>query len=326
MSEYASSVADLTRIRLLDPGRVQRILAARERAVPPVPPDGRLMIIACDHPARGALSAGGRAAAMADRRELLARLQTALACPGVDGILGTADIIADLALLGALEHKLVFSSLNRGGLAGSVFQADDRMTGYDVAGTIDAGLDGAKMLLRIVGSDAGTANTLQACGAAVSELNRAGRIAMIEPFLTRRDPQSGDMTNQLDPDSVITSAAIGQGLGSGSAYTWLKLPVTDQMERVAAATTLPTLLLGGDPDEAPEQTYASWQAALELSSIRGLVLGRSMLFPADDDVAAAVGTAADMVHPTTADHAAGGRRRLSPGINRGSDDHAEVTA
>ena len=55
------------------------------------------------------------------------------------------------------------------------------------------------------------------------------------------------------------------------------------------ATTLPTLLLGGDPDDAQDETYASWQAALTLPSVRGLVVGRTMLYPADDDVAAAVG-------------------------------------
>ena len=57
------------------------------------------------------------------------------------------------------------------------------------------------------------------------------------------------------------------------------------MERVMDATTLPTLLLGGDPDGAPDETYAAWQAALALPSVRGLVVGRTMLYPADDDVA-----------------------------------------
>ena len=52
-------------------------------------------------------------------------------------------------LLGALEDKLVFSSINRGGLQGAAFELDDRPTGYDVAGTREAGFDGAKMLLRI---------------------------------------------------------------------------------------------------------------------------------------------------------------------------------
>ena len=49
--------------------------------------------------------------------------------PGVDGVLATADILDDLLLLGALEDKVVFSSMNRGGLAGAQFELDDRMTG-----------------------------------------------------------------------------------------------------------------------------------------------------------------------------------------------------
>lgn len=303
-AEPVCSIDQLTDVRLTDPGRVQRILSTRTRPSRLVPADGRLMIIACDHPARGVLSAGDRPAAMADRREMLGRLVTALHRPGVDGLLATADIIADLALLGALENKVVFSSLNRGGLTDSVFEADDRITGYDAAATVDAGLDGGKMLLRIVRSDSATATTLEACAAAVSELNRAGRIAMVEPFLSRRDHATGTMINDVAPDSMITAIAIAQGLGAGSAYTWLKVPVTDQMERVAAATTLPTLLLGGDPQDAPDQTYARWRDALTLPSVRGLVVGRSMLFPADDDVDRAVDIAAGLVHhePTRCDH------------------------
>ena len=71
---------------------------------------------------------------MASRTDLLDRLVTALARPGVDGLLATADIVEDLLLLGALEDKVVFASMNRGGLQGSVFEMDDRQTGYDVAG------------------------------------------------------------------------------------------------------------------------------------------------------------------------------------------------
>jgi hypothetical protein len=61
------------------------------------------------------------------------------------------------------------------------------------------------------------------------------------------------------------------------------------------ATTLPTLLLGGDPEGAPDETYAAWEAALALPSVRGLVVGRTMLYPIDDDVANAVDTAASLV-------------------------------
>ncbi len=66
-----------------------------------------------------------------------------------------------------------------------------------------------------------------------------------------------------------------------------------------AATTLPTLLLGGDPVGPPEATFASWAAAMGLPGVRGFVIGRAMLYPADGDVAAAVDAAAALVHTET---------------------------
>jgi DhnA family fructose-bisphosphate aldolase class Ia len=291
-TQFAGSVSELNEIRSRDPGRIKRLLIARRKREL-FGPDGKLMIIACDHPARGALSAAGKPTAMASRTDLLDRLVTALTRPGVDGLLATADIAEDLLMLGVLEEKLVFASMNRGGLQGSVFEVDDRNTGYDVRGTIDAGFDGAKMLLRIDLEDPGTVATLEQCGQAITELNRAELIAMVEPFVSSRF--GGKIVNDLSPDAVIKSVHIAQGLGASSAYTWMKLPVVHEMERVMDATTLPTLLLGGDPDGAPDETYAAWEAALALPSVRGLVVGRTMLYPADDDVANAVDTAASLV-------------------------------
>jgi DhnA family fructose-bisphosphate aldolase class Ia len=291
-TQFAGSISELNEIRSRDPGRIMRLLAARRKREV-LGPDGKLMIIACDHPARGALSAAGRATAMASRTDLLDRLVTALTRPGVDGLLATADIAEDLLMLGVLEEKLVFASINRGGLQGAVFEMDDRNTGYDIRGTIDAGFEGAKMLLRIDLEDAGTVATLERCGQAITDLNRAELIAMVEPFMSSRF--GGKIVNDLSPDAVIKSVHIAQGLGASSAYTWMKLPVVHEMERVMDATTLPTLLLGGDPDSAPDETYAQWQAALALPSVRGLVVGRTMLYPADDDVAKAVDTAVSLV-------------------------------
>lgn len=291
-SGFIGSVREINEIRAREPQRIRQLLDTRRRREL-FGPDGRLMIVACDHPARGALAAGGRAAAMSNRVDLLERLTTALSRPGVDGLLATADIAEDLLLLGALEGKLVFSSMNRGGLQGARFELDDRRTGYDVQGTIDARFDGAKMLTRIDPDDPGTVATLEQCGQAVTELNRAELIAMVEPFMSSR--AGGKVVNDLSPDAVIKSVHIAQGLGASSAYTWLKLPVVAEMERVMEATTLPTLLLGGDPDGSPDETYASWSAALALPSVRGLVLGRTMLYPGDDDVANAVDAAVSLV-------------------------------
>ena len=289
---FVASIGDLTEIRASDPGRIRGRLATRRRR-DLLGPDGRLMIVACDHPARGALGAGSNKMAMSSRTELLARLVTALSRPGVDGLLATADIVEDLLLLGALEGKVVFASMNRGGLQGSVFELDDRQTGYDVAGVVESGLDGGKMLVRVDLNDPATPATLAYCGQAVTELSRARLVAMVEPFLSSRTRNK--TVNDLSPDGVIKSVHIAQGLGASSAYTWLKLPVVPEMERVMDATTLPTLLLGGDPDDAPDETYAAWQAALKLPSVRGLVVGRTMLYPADDDVAKAVDTAVSLV-------------------------------
>jgi DhnA family fructose-bisphosphate aldolase class Ia len=292
VSGFATSIGQINEIRSRDPRRIRRLLATRQRREL-FDSDGRLMIIACDHPARGALGAAGKANAMASRTDLLDRLVTALSRPGVDGVLATADIAEDLLLLGALEGQVVFASMNRGGLQGSVFEMDDRNTGYDVQGVREAGFDGAKMLLRIDLDDPGTVATMERCGRAITELNRAELIAMVEPFMSSR--VRGKIVNDLSPEAVIKSVHIAQGLGAASGYTWMKLPVVHEMERVMDATTLPTLLLGGDPDGAPDETYAAWQAALALPSVRGLVVGRTMLYPADDDVAKAVDTAVSLV-------------------------------
>ncbi|SHN46188.1 Cgl0159 family (beta/alpha)8-fold protein [Cryptosporangium aurantiacum] len=291
-SAFADSLAEVTEIRAREPGRVAALLAARRKRAT-LPADGRLMLVACDHPARGALAVRGRADAMADRADMLARLRTAIDRPGVDGLLATADVLEDLLLLGALEDKVVVASMNRGGLAGSAFELDDRMTAYDVQGTIDAGFNGAKMLLRVDLDDAASVTTLESCARAITDLSRAGLLAMVEPFLSRR--VDGKVVNDLSPDAVIRAVHIAQGLGASSAYTWMKLPVVKDMARVMTATTLPTLLLGGDPTGHPDETYAEWAKALALPSVRGLVVGRALLYPPDDDVVAAVDTAVSLV-------------------------------
>jgi len=285
--------AALTEIRAREP---ERIAASwDERTLRPLlPADGRLLLVAADHPARGALGVGADPMAMASRSELLGRLVTAIERPGVDGVLGTPDVLDDLLLLGALEGKVVIGSMNRGGLQGSAWELDDRFTGYTAQEVQERGLDGGKMLTRIALGDPRTVETLQACAAAVTELAELGRMAMVEPFWSA--VEDGRVRNLLDPDSMIRAVTVASGLGASSAHTWLKLPVVDDLARVMDATTLPTLLLGGDPEGEPHETYAAWGRALELPAVRGLVVGRALLYPPDADVAAAVDIAADLVH------------------------------
>ncbi|WP_432484976.1 Cgl0159 family (beta/alpha)8-fold protein [Kineococcus esterisolvens] len=291
---FARDYAEVSDIRAFQPERIAERSRARRRREQLLPADGRLMIIAADHPARGANGVGARPMAMASRTELLDRLRVALADPGVDGLLGSADIIEDLTLMGALEGKVVLGSMNRGGLQGASFELDDRFTGYDAQAIADANLDGGKFLTRIALDDPGTLPTLTASADAISELAARRLIAMIEPFWSRRE--GGKVVHDLTADGVIKSVNVAQALGRTTAYTWLKVPVVDDMERVVEATTLPTVLLGGDPTTSPEETFATWRKALALPSVRGLTVGRTLLYPPDDDVAGAVRTAASLVH------------------------------
>lgn len=289
------TIPDLVTVRAQHPEAIAEAAARRERR-PLTGDSGRLMIIAADHPARGALAVGGDRLAMAHRGDLLERLVLALSRPGVDGVLGTADILEDLLLLGALEHKVVIGSMNRGGLAGAAFELDDRFTGHRAEDLARMRFDAGKLLLRIDYADPGSLATLHSTARAIDAMAARRLPVFVEPFRSRRI--DGRVTNDLGPEAVATSIAIASGLGGTSAYTWLKVPVTADprdMARVMETSTLPAVLLGGEVHGDQEGAYERWRTALRLPTVRGLVVGRSLLYPADGDVAKAVDTAVSLL-------------------------------
>jgi hypothetical protein len=290
---FADRIAEIIEIRVHAPQVIGERAARRPRAPSPVDATGRLVLVAADHPARGALRAGDRPMAMADRADLLERLCVALSRPGVHGVLGTADILEDLLLLGALDGKVVIGSMNRGGLAGTVFEIDDRFTGYDAAAIDVMGFDGGKMLFRIDPADPATAPAMEACSRAVNALAGRRRLALVEPFISHR--VSGHVRNDLGSEAMTRAITVASGLGVTSAYTWLKVPVVEDMEQVMAASTLPALLLGGEVPADAGAAFTAWRKALRLPTVKGIVAGRSLLYPSDDDVAGAVDTAAGLV-------------------------------
>jgi len=289
--DVSQGVSSIISARTAHPRQVRESLLRR---VPFQGKVSRVLMVAADHAARGAMRAGHCSHAMEDRWELLSRLEEALRVPGVNGFLGTADLIEDLSFLHLLDSKLVFGSVNRGGLAGASWGMDDRVTGYDPAGIERARLDGGKMLLRLDLGDPRTAPTLQSVGRTVDELARRGLRSMIEPFISARDAQ-GSTRNLTDAHSVATAAAVASGLGSDSSATWLKLPLTDDLPALARSTTCPILVLGGEVPDDPDTTYSRWAQALELPNVIGLVLGRSVLYPQRGSVSDAVSKAAGLV-------------------------------
>nr|WP_241562493.1 deoxyribose-phosphate aldolase [Streptomyces hoynatensis] len=288
-------ISDLVAVRSRHPEAIAEAAARRVRR-PLLGDSGRLMIVAADHPARGALAVGGDRLAMANRFDLLERLVLALQQPGVDGVLATADILEDLLLLGALDGKVVMGSMNRGGLAGAAFELDDRFTGHRAQDIERLGFDAGKLLLRIDYADPGSLATMAATARVIDEMARRRLPVFVEPFISRR--VGGKVTNDLSAEAVATSIAIASGLGGTSAYTWLKVPVTDDpdlMGQVMQTSTLPAVLLGGEVSGDQDAVFEKWRAALRLPTVRGLVVGRSLLYPPDGDVLRAVTTAVGLL-------------------------------
>ncbi|WP_128801288.1 MULTISPECIES: deoxyribose-phosphate aldolase [unclassified Streptomyces] len=289
------SIPDLVSVRVRHPEAVAEAAARRTRR-PLMGASGRLMIVAADHPARGALGVAGHRLAMANRAELLERVCIALSRPGVDGVLAGADILDDLLLLGALENKVVMGSLNRGGLQGARFELDDRFTGHRPKDVERLRFDAGKLLLRIDYDDPGSLTTLESAARAVDDMAARRLPLFIEPFISRRI--DGKVKNDLSAEAVTRSVAIASGLGGTSAYTWLKLPVTenpDDMAEMMETSTLPAVLLGGEVGEDQDGAYERWRKALGLPTVQGLVVGRSLLYPAEGSVESAVDTAVGLL-------------------------------
>lgn len=282
--------------RIFEPASLQRALRDRPRRTL-AGSDGNLLILAADHTARGMLAVAGDPLAVADRYTLLDNLMRGLSVPGVDGVMASADFLEELAWLGALDGQLAIGTINRGGIKGALWELDDRITAYDPDHIASAGLDGGKLLLRIEFTDPGVARTIEMCGEVVTKLSDQGIACMVEPLPYLKDEAGRSFLDTRD-EELIRVVAIASGLGSSSAYTWLKIPATPRMAEVAAATTMPILMLGGDPGERAPEVIAGWEQAMREPNVRGLIPGRALLYPHDGDVEGVVATAARIVHGT----------------------------
>src|SRR5260370_33221313 len=102
-------------------------------------PDGRLVLVAVDHPARGVTQIRRDELAMGARYQLLSRTRRVFDDPQMDGIVATADILEELLFLSHLERKksgksflegrVLVGTMHRGGLVGTAFEMDDTFTG-----------------------------------------------------------------------------------------------------------------------------------------------------------------------------------------------------
>jgi hypothetical protein len=297
-------LARLSDTRIANPEFAWKAAKARVRRKQ-LATDGRLNLLAADHPARNVTRVGENALAMADRRDYLARILRVLLCEGVDGIMATMDILEDLLTVDGflrdagkptlLDHRVLIASLNRGGLAGSSWELDDPMTGATAKTCADWRLDGAKVLLRVDEAEAASLKTMLACANAINGTNALALPMFLEPLPVNKAGKGYVVVKTAE--ALARLAGVASALGDSSRYLWLKLPYCDGFETVASATTLPILLLGGESagDAAPflQQLKSAMAAG---TNVRGALVGRNVLYPGADDPLAIAEAAGGIVH------------------------------
>lgn len=299
-----SAITRLTAARVSDPEYALRAARARVRREH-LAPDGRLNILAADHPARRVTKAGDDPLAMANRHEYLARILRVLCCPQVDGVMATMDILEDLLAIdgflrdagGAplLDGKVAIASLNRGGLAGSGWELDDPITGPTARTCAEWRLDGAKLLLRVDDNEPASLKTMLASAAAITEANALALPMFLEPLPVTKTEKGYVVTKSAD--ALARLVGVASALGDSSRYLWLKLPYCERYEVVARATTLPILLLGGESAGDPAPFLTQLASALAAGpNVRGALVGRNVLFPGAEDPLAVAAAAGGIVH------------------------------
>jgi DhnA family fructose-bisphosphate aldolase class Ia len=271
--------------------------------------NGRLVILAADHPARMVVHTKQDPLGMADRRDYLARIVRALTAAGVDGVMGTPDILEELFILNRLvrerggrpflDFKLLVGSMNRGGLAGTAFELEDRFTAYTVERLVASRLDGGKMMFRLDPRVPDAGRTIAWCAEAVTALNARRLPAFLEPLMVKRE--RGRYVASRQAADVAKVVSVASALGDSSLMLWLKVPPTKQFARVAQATTCPLLLLGGEAGGNPMAVVREIHQAMEAgSNVRGALIGRNVLYPGKEDPRAMAAAVAALVHDKVA--------------------------
>jgi DhnA family fructose-bisphosphate aldolase class Ia len=294
----------ITEIRVDAPEIVEQQAAARKQRAR-LAPRGKITILAADHPARGVTAIGADPFKMGDRQQYMGRILRVLMATDFDGFMSTPDMIDDLLILdylvqqgggpSFLDDKLLIGCMNRGGVVGVVGEVDDRFGSYSAESIARFRLDGGKMLLRVVPDDERTLRTLDYCARAVTDLNRYDLPSFVEPL--RMDYVDGKWPMKNTADELVKWVGVLSGIGDSSRYTWLKLPYCEEFERVAQATTLPIILLGGPSKEDPRAMFAEFAAGLAARpNVRGAMVGRNVTFPGDDDPAAVAYAVHAIVH------------------------------
>jgi DhnA family fructose-bisphosphate aldolase class Ia len=222
------------------------------------------IILAADHRARGVMT-------IERYDDYLAALRAAV--PSCDGLMASAQPLADLFAEGVLQGRTSWLSLNRTGLAGTAFELDDRSVASAERAKRD-GYTGIKWMTRIDREDPITADALEMLGALLEDVAELGLDALVEPLSWHHD--AVDRTT----DGIVFAAVVAHDLGA----PLLKVPVPDVQPgdarieaaaRVVDSVGVPVLFLGG-PYRADRQELLQEIADAMAGGAAGLAIGRGV--------------------------------------------------
>ncbi len=294
----------ITDVRVNSPEVIEQQARARKQRAK-LTRDGKLTILAADHPGRGVTALGNDPFRMGNRHAYLGRILRVLTATDFDGFMSTPDMIEDLLIvdylvqLGGgpsfLNDRLLVGCMQRGGVAGVVGELDDRFGSYTAESIKRFRLDGGKMMFRFVPDDERTLWTIDYCARAITELNRYDLVPFVEPL--RMDYRDGKWISKNTAEELIKLVGVIGALGDSSRNTWMKLPYCAGYDRVTLATTQPILMLGGASNENPTQTYYDFASGMATrSNVRGALVGRNVSFPGPEDPAAVANAIFAIVH------------------------------
>ncbi len=294
----------ITEVRVTRPEVVEEEARRRQRRST-LTTNGRLVILAADHPARNVTGVGDDPIMMGNRWSLLGRILRVLTAGDADGVMTTPDIMEELLILNRitrdlggplfLDGKVLLGCMNRGGLAGAVFEMDDRMTGFTPERISQMRLDGAKLMFRLELSEPTSLDTIEYCFHAINRLHDLGVPAFLECLATQKSEGKYKMLKSAP--ELVKVIGVASGLGKSSMGTWLKVPYCDKYELIAQATTCPILMLGGESKGDPTSIFAEFAAGMRAgATIRGALVGRNVTFPGRDDPRAVARAVAGIVH------------------------------
>lgn len=288
----------LSDLRVRKPGLVEeRMLKRKQRST--IAPNGKLVVLAADHPARMVTNVGDDPVAMGNRFDYLGRCARVLMASPVDGIMATADVIEDLVFLDSiyeekcgvsfLDERILIACMNRSGLAGAKYELMDRMTAYrDVKKIKKLNLDGAKLLMRLAipdPYDRYALQTMEECARCIEASHEAQLPVFLEPLPVKN--VDGKYQVIMEADALIRIIGVASGLSHSSSNVWLKIPYVSQFNRVVQAFSGPILMLGGESKGSPVAMIEQFERGMgEGENVRGALVGRNVLYPGDDDPAA----------------------------------------